>query len=166
MHFLHSLPGIKRSMCRWKDSSDVDPLAHLYTGSCWLPFWIVPVLVYNWTLGSSTSWMQGMCCFCSCQICWIAVLFSRGMPMVSFPLSDEKVSINSLMRRVVSSTPCVRHLQCNASSFLVICMEMSSCRVLQMPLALSWDFLAAYNLWRSSASHSNTQGDNLDMKVG
>ena len=135
-------------------------------GSSTPPFFNVPVWVYNWMEGSSTSCMHEMCCFCSSHICWIIdVLFSRGIPMVSFPLSEENVSNRSLMRRVVSSTPRVRRLQCKASSFLVICIATSSFRFLHTPLAESWPLLAAYNLWRSLVFHSNRHADSRDIKL-
>ena len=154
-------------MCKWNDSSDVDPQAYLYMGSSTPPFFNVPVWVYNWMAGSSTSCMLEMCCFCSSQFCWIDVFFSRGIPMVSFALSEENVSIRSLMRQVVSSTPRVRRLQwlCKASSFLVICIATSCFRFLHTSLEESWPLLAAYNLWRSLVSHSKTHADSRDIKV-
>ena len=154
-------------MCKWNDSNDVDPQAYLYMGSSTPPFFNVPVWVYNWMAGSSTSCMLEMCCFCSSQFCWIDVFFSRGIPMVSFALSEENVSIRYLMRRVVSSTPRVRRLQwlCKASSFLVIYIATSCFRFLDTPLAESCPLSAAYNLWRSSVSHSNTHADSRDIKV-
>ena len=85
--------------------------------------------------------------------------------MVSFPLSEENESIRSSMRRVVSSTPRMRRLQWKANSFLVICIATSSFRFLHTPLAESWPLLAAYNLWRSLVSHSNTHADRRDIKV-
>ena len=157
---------MKRWTCKWNDSNDVDSRAHLYMGSSTPPFFNVPVWVYNWMAGSPTCCMHEMCCFCSSHICWIDVLISRGIPMVSFPLSEEHVSIRFSMRRVVSSTLRVRHLQCKASSFLVICIATSSFHLLHTPLAESWSLLAAYNLCRSSVSHSNTHADSRDIKVG
>ena len=56
-------------------------------------------------------------------------------------------------------------LQCKANSFLVICIATSSFRFLHTPLAESWPLLAAYNLWRSLVSHSNTHADSRDIKV-
>ena len=134
-------------------------------GSSTPPFFNVPVWVYNWMEGSSTSCMHKLCCFCSYHICWIDVLFSRGILMVSFPLSEENESIRSSMRRVVSSTPRMRRLQWKANSFLVICIATSSFRFLHTPLAESWPLLAAYNLWRSLLSYSNTHADRRDIKV-
>ena len=39
------LPGMKVLMCKWKDSNEVDPLAHLKTGRVTPPLTISPILV-------------------------------------------------------------------------------------------------------------------------
>ena len=48
-------PGTKRTRCRWKLSSDVQPRAHLQTGSCSPPFFTVPVRQYCWYRTSTVS---------------------------------------------------------------------------------------------------------------
>ena len=41
------LPGMNLLICRWNDSKDVEPLAHLYVGSWTPPLVKTPVFVYN-----------------------------------------------------------------------------------------------------------------------
>ena len=157
-------PGMKRLRWRWKDSKDVEPLAHLYTGSRKPPFMNAPVSVYRATSGR--SWMHLMCFFWTCQMCCILSLSKRGTPRESFPLLPISPCSSSSSSFVVVSSPRVLLRQWRASSSLDRCLLMSSSVRQGRPCDWSGCFLASRNRAKSVASHSNTHIDKRDMKAG
>ncbi len=75
--------------CRWKDSRDVEPLAHRYTGSCTPPLVRCPVVVYSCI--DSGYWMHFTWCFCSSHM---SVISSdrRSTPRLSVACDSDKRS--------------------------------------------------------------------------
>ena len=74
---------------QWKDSREVEPLAHLYVVS-WIPsLEELPVSVYRSTPG--TSWMHFTCLFWVRQMCSIFAWSSSGTPSRSLPFSPIKI---------------------------------------------------------------------------
>lgn len=123
-----------------------------------VPFFCVPVSVYNWK--PSGSWMQATCFFSVTPRWKPSVHCQRVAPPVSLPCSPLKAAIRSDSKRVISSVPCVRRRQWRTSSPLVSCMSCMSDWP-QVFLKASSDRLASLSLCRSSLLHSKIHWDSL-----
>ena len=154
------LPGTKRAKCRWKLSSDVEPRAHLSTGSMTPPLWVWPVTVYN--SSPIGSWMHTTCFCCSSQMDLISS-FSKGTPRVSVAIEKERSRAS--IASVVCLIPLVLLLQCLAISSFVMAFCTDDGGGFGIPAATISPLLADMRRSKSSLSHSKIANERRDMNV-
>ena len=150
-------------MCRWKDSSEVEPRAHWYTFSSTPPWWLCqPPYRAEPLVGQGYSWRALLPFSHSSQI---LLLLKRGTPSVSRPCSPSKNSVRLVMLRTMSSVLWVVRRQWSANSRLVILLRSSLSPGSFMPWLSISLFFAYLGRSRLLLSHWKMHCDSLAMNV-